>query len=110
MAQFDDVGDQVWNEIFAEFMARTGMNEEEVWKQFFQFYKLQRYRKQDEQMYYSDLSEATIQIPRMKSLQDLMKDFLSDGGDGHACDINVQVPKYFYYEGKEYILNFENLD
>ena len=39
-----------------------------------------------------------------------MKDFLSDGGDGHACDINVEVPKYFYYGGKEYVLNFENLD
>lgn len=61
-------------------------------------------------MYYNEEHQPTIEIPRMKSLQDLMKDFLSDGSDGHACDIKVEVPKYFYYEGKEYVLNFQNLD
>jgi hypothetical protein len=66
--------------------------------------------RQDNAMYYNinefELEEPTIEVPRMKSLQDLMTDFLSDGSDGHACNLNVEVPKYFYYEGKEYILNF----
>lgn len=45
----------------------------------------------------------------MKSLEDLIKDYFSDGHDGHTCSIE-QVPKYFVYEGKEYAVDFKNLD
>lgn len=65
-------------------------------------------------MYYNtgllETNTLAIDIPKMKSLEALMTDFLSDGGDGHACNLNDDVPKYFYYGGKEYTLNFENLD
>jgi hypothetical protein len=45
----------------------------------------------------------------MKSLQDLMKDYFSDGADGHVCSL-APVPKYFFYGGKEYTLDFSALD
>ena len=62
-------------------------------------------------MYYEEEDDTIeMQMPKMKSLQALMSDFLSDGSDGKACGLNEEVPKYFYYEGKEYILDFQNLD
>ena len=94
-------------------MARTNMTEDQVWNQFYRFYQLQRFTKQDNDMYYNTGLENAIEVasgPRMKSLEALMTDYLSDGGDGHACNLNDDVPKYFYYGGKEYTLNFENLD
>jgi hypothetical protein len=92
------------------------MSEDQVWDEFYKFYQMQRYKKLDEAMYYQTVVENSkpapqpvpqmIAVPRMKSLHDLMKDFLSDGSDGHSCSTNTEMPKYFYYEGKEYVLNF----
>jgi hypothetical protein len=45
----------------------------------------------------------------MKSLEELMKDYFSDGHDGHTCSLG-DVPKYFFYEGKEYAVDFKSLD
>jgi hypothetical protein len=46
----------------------------------------------------------------MKSLQDLLNDYFSDGHDGHICSLDSEIPEYFIYQGKEYVLDFKNLD
>ena len=84
-------------------MAKTDLTEDEVWDQFMQFYKTRRQQiieKEDTEEY------GTI---KMKSLEDLIKDYFSDGQDGHVCSLE-EVPKYFVYEGKEYAVDFKTLD
>ena len=41
----DNVGDEVWNQIFGEFMDRTNMSEDQVWEQFYKFYQQNRFMR-----------------------------------------------------------------
>ena len=82
-------------------MSKTKLTEEEVWDQFMEFYKSRRIEELEKTDDY--------QVTKMKSLEDLLKDYFSDGADGHVCSLE-EIPKYFVYDGNEYAVDFKVLD
>lgn len=66
-----------------------------------EFYKSRRIQEKE--------STEGFEVVKMKSLETLIKDYFSDGHDGHVCSLE-EVPKYFVYEGKEYAVDFKVLD
>jgi hypothetical protein len=45
--------DGMWNEMFHEFLTKTGMTEDECFDQFYSFYRKQRFIKEEKALYYS---------------------------------------------------------
>lgn len=82
-------------------MSKTSLKEEEVWDQFMEFYKSRRVQEIE--------TTKDNEVLKMKSLEDLIKDYFSDGDDGHVCSLE-EIPKYFVYEGNEYNIDFKSLD
>ena len=40
----------------------------------------------------------------------MIHDYFNDGQDGHECLLDKDVPKYFYYKGKKFQIDFNLLD
>jgi len=39
-----------------------------------------------------------------------MEDYFSGADDDHVCDTAKEVPKYFYYKGRTFEIDFQKLD
>jgi hypothetical protein len=45
-----------------------------------------------------------------KTLAELMNDYFSSPEDDHVCSMESEVPKYFYYKGQSFKIDFTKLD
>lgn len=56
------------------------------------------------------LPEFEKQELRFKTIAELVHDYFADGADGHVCQLDKEVPKYYYYKGNKFQIDFSLLD
>ena len=86
--------DAAWDKMFDAYKTKTHQNTEEAWNQIINQY--QRTHEEEE-------------LP-FKTIGEFINDYFADGDEGHMCAIDKDVPKYFYYKGKKFQIDFSLLD
>lgn len=76
-----------WDKMFDAYKEKTQQNDEQAWNQI-----IHQYQRTHEQI---------DELP-FKTINELIDDYFADGDDGHLCEIDKDVPKYFYYKGKKF--------
>lgn len=82
--------------MFHAYQERTHQTEQEAWDSVINHYQQTR-QEEDEELPF-------------KTIGELIHDYFADGEDGHACMLDKDVPKYFYYRGKKFQIDFNLLD
>lgn len=82
--------DAAWDKMFDAYKTKTHQNTEQAWNQIINQY--QRTHEEEE-------------LP-FKTIGEFINDYFADGDEGHMCAIDKDVPKYFYYRGKKFQIDF----
>lgn len=87
--------DAAWDKMFEAYQQKTHKNEDEAWSEIIHQY--QRTHEEEEELPF-------------KTIGELVHDYFATGEDGHMCELDKEVPKYFYYKGKKFQIDFHILD
>lgn len=101
--------DELWDEMFEEYKKKANVTDEDLWNEVGHQYS--RTHPVDAKTK-KQMKDAGVEVEEelpFKTIGELMDDYFKLD-QGQMCSLDTEVPKYFYYKGQTFEIDFKALD
>ena len=85
-----------WDKMFDAYKEKTHQTENEAWDEIIHQYQRTHPHQEEEELPF-------------KTIAELIHDYF-ETDENHVCELDKEVPQYFYYKGKQFKIDFTILD